>query len=107
MLFLAWFSLPAHAQGAVPFRDRGLGEKAALLTGSLVCSAVYTPVKGLYAGAGTIAGGVVVVMSAGQSSAAGAHIVRRSIEGDWFVRPDHLTGNRPLRFSGPSAVDPP
>jgi len=91
---------PAEGKAGVPFADRGVAGKTALVLGSLCCSAVYTPVKTAYAAGGTVAGGLAFLMSAGQSATAAGRIIDRSTGGDWFVEPDHLTGNQRLRFRG-------
>lgn len=78
--------------------EKGMMEKTALATGSVLCSALYTPAKALYAAGGTLTGSMVYLMSAGQSTTAAGNIISRSTHGDWFVRPSHLSGERHLRF---------
>jgi len=47
---------------------------------------------------------LVFLMSAGQSSTAAGRLMARSTGGDWFVHPDHLTGNRKLVFRATSTT---
>jgi hypothetical protein len=90
----------ATQAGGAPFSERGTLGKTGLVVGSMACTSVYTPVKAAYAAGGAVAGGLVFLMSAGQSSTAGGKMVQKSTGGDWFIHPDHLTGNRPLEFKG-------
>lgn len=78
--------------------EQGLMKKTALVTGSVLCSTLYTPAKALYAAGGTLTGSVVYLMSAGQSTTAASNIISRSTRGDWFVRPSHLSGDQDLHF---------
>ncbi len=84
--------------------EQGVMEKTALVTGSVLCSAIYTPAKALYAAGGTLTGSMVYLMSAGQSTTAASNIITRSTCGDWFIRPSHLSGDRDLRFDATPAV---
>jgi hypothetical protein len=84
----------------VPFSQRGWGSKTLLVTGAALCSVGYTPVKAFYAVGGTFTGGLVYVMSAGQSKTAANEIVEHATYGDWYIHPDHLTKVRPLEFKG-------
>jgi len=99
---LVGIAFPACAKSSVPFQDRDPGSKGLLVAGAILCTAVYTPVKAAYAVGGTVAGGLVFLMSAGQSTTAAARIIDRGTRGDWVVHPDHLTGNRPLHFNAPA-----
>lgn len=99
---------PAEVQAeSLPYADRTTFERTALTTGAVLGSVVYTPAKAVYAAGGTVAGGLVFLMSAGQSSTAATRILDRSARGDWYVHPDHLTGNRGLHFRGETTGPPP
>ena len=84
-----------------PFSEYSPTEKTGLVLGSVLCSAVYTPVKAVYAVGGTLTGGLMFIMSAGQSSRAAGNTIGRSTRGDWVVRPSHLIGTRQLEFRSP------
>lgn len=95
-----------QAQGPIPYAQRSLPQKTALLAGATICSLVYTPMKAVYCVGGALTGGLVYLMSAGQSSMASKQIINRSSHGDWFVYPDHLTQASPVRFSGDGLPPP-
>jgi hypothetical protein len=100
-LVVLFVEAPACAVGArelAPLSEHSAMEKTGLVLGSILCSAAYTPVKAAYAAGGTVTGGLMFIMSAGQSSRAAGNTIGRSTRGDWFVRPSHLTGNRQLQF---------
>ncbi len=89
---------------ASSYVERSPLQQGLLGAGAVGCSVVYTPIKACYAAGGTVGGGLVFLMSAGQSSTAAGRILQRSTRGDWFVHPDHLTGQRRLRFRGSPAL---
>jgi len=107
LLFLGAVAIPneGHGQSRPTYVERTPLQKGLLGAGAVGCSVVYTPIKACYAAGGTVAGGLVFLMSAGQSSTAAGQILQRSTRGDWFVHPDHLTGDRRLRFRGSPALD--
>ena len=104
--FVIGLSIPREslAQGNRTYVERSPLQKGLLDAGAVGASVIYTPIKACYAVGGTIAGGLVFLMSAGQSSTAAGLILQRSTRGDWFVHPDHLTGQRRLRFRGSPAI---
>jgi hypothetical protein len=95
---------PAASQDEATYRGSTPFQQGLIGAGAVGCSLVYTPVKACYAAGGTVAGGLVFLMSAGQSSTAAGKILERSTRGDWFVHPEHLTGQRRLRFRGSPAI---
>lgn len=97
-------SPPGYPRDTVPYMERTPIEQGLIGTGAVGCSIVYTPIKACYAAAGTVGGGLVFLMSAGQSSTAAGKILESSTRGDWFVHPEHLTGQRRLRFRGSPAI---
>lgn len=66
-------------------------------------SILYTPVKVVYAGLGGIIGGLAYVVTAGNDRVAQS-IWGVSLEGDYWVTPAHLEGNKPLHFQGQSTT---
>jgi len=93
--------LVSSASAAGPeFDDSTIGRKAALLTGSALMSALYTPVKAGYFAVSTAAGAFKLVATLGQADESAARLWRRGVGGDWIVHPDVLTGHRELRFFG-------
>jgi len=86
-------ALPAAAQEESAARTTALG------VGSALCTLVYTPAKLLYAGGGVLVTGLAYAFSAGDRDVIDP-IVRASLYGDYVVTPDHLRGEKPLRFTG-------
>jgi len=62
-------------------------------------SILYTPLKVVYAGMGGLVGGLAYVLTAGNEQTAQT-IWDSSLEGDYWVTPQHLKGNEPLNFRG-------
>ncbi|MCK5829197.1 MAG: hypothetical protein KAH20_02740 [Methylococcales bacterium] len=73
------------------------------IAGSGFTSLIYTPLKGAYALLMGVTGGLslMATMPANKSDIS-LDLVNLGIGGDWWVSPDHLRGNRPLHFNGPS-----
>lgn len=106
-LFFAFGPIPEQegwANTQTGYYERSPAEQGFLTAGAVGCSLVYTPIKACYAAGGTVAGGMVFLMSAGQSATAAGKILERSTRGDWYVHPDHLTGQRRLRFRGSTHI---
>ncbi len=62
-------------------------------------SILYMPVKVVYAGVGGLVGGMVYLVTAGNESAAQS-VWDASLKGTYWLTPDHLQGNEPVRFKG-------
>lgn len=111
LILIGWFialgpitEREACANTQTGYYERSPVEQGFLTAGAVGCSLVYTPLKACYAAGGTVAGGMVFLMSAGQSATAAGKILDRSTRGDWYVHPDHLTGQRRLRFRGSTHI---
>ena len=84
---------PARAADTA-WNDAGLG----LL--SVASSLFYSPVKVIYATAGSLTAGLAYALSGGQRDLSKI-LLARSIGGDYVVTPEHLRGDRRLTFVGP------
>lgn len=73
--------------------DAGWGVLAGL------SSLVYFPLKAAFAIGGAIVGGLTYVFSGGDEKAA-KPVWQTSMYGTYLLTPDHLQGNRPIRFLG-------
>jgi hypothetical protein len=73
--------------------DAGWGVLAGL------SSLVYFPLKAAFAIGGGIVGGLTYVFSGGNEKAA-MPVWQTSMYGTYIITPDHLQGNRPVRFLG-------
>jgi hypothetical protein len=60
---------------------------------------LYFPAKLVFALSGSIVGGLAYVFSGGNEQAAKS-IWFTSLYGTYIVTPDHLQGNKPIRFLG-------
>lgn len=89
---------PVVAENSEASDDSSLGLQIA--SGAL--SILYTPVKVVYAGVGGLFGGFVYLVTAGNEPAAQS-VWDASLKGDYWLTPDHLQGNEPVRFKGESA----
>ena len=78
---------------------QGSGSKAALEATSWLLTAPYGAFKAAYAIGGGIVGGIAWVVTGGNKEAANAIWVP-AVTGDYIVRPENLTGERPLHFVG-------
>jgi outer membrane protein OmpA-like peptidoglycan-associated protein len=82
-------STPAES----PATTAGLG------VGSVLASALYAPVKIVYATAGAIVGGVAWIFTGGDSDTA-MSIFQPSMAGDYVITPDHLRDPGSIEFIG-------
>ena len=64
-----------------------------------VSSLVYFPLKAVFAISGGIVGGLTYVFSGGNENAA-KPVWETSMYGTYILTPDHLKGDRPIRFLG-------
>lgn len=71
----------------------GMGAAAAFST------ILYFPLKAAFAIGGGIVGGLAYLFSGGNEQSAKS-IWTTSLLGDYYISPDHLEGNRPIRFLG-------
>lgn len=89
---------PVVAENSGTSDDPSLGLQIA--SGAL--SILYTPVKVVYAGLGGLFGGFVYLLTAGNEPAAQS-VWDASLKGTYWITPDHLQGNEPVRFKGEAA----
>ena len=94
---------PVYTQNQPPV-DQGL-EAGTSLSASYL-NIVYLPAKIVVAFVGGIVGGVAGVLTGGDQRAAYAIWVPL-MGGDYFVRPENLSGERPLAFFGNDYADQP
>ena len=65
---------------------------------------LYFPLKAAFAISGGIVGGLAYVFSGGNENAAKS-IWTTSLYGTYIITPDHLQGNKPIRFLGVADSD--
>lgn len=84
---------------AIAAEGQGSGSKAALEATSWLLTAPYGAFKAAYAIGGSIVGGIAWAVTGGNKEAASAIWVP-ALTGDYIIRPENLTGERPLHFIG-------
>jgi hypothetical protein len=77
----------------------GMGAAAGLST------LLYLPLKAAFAIGGGVVGGLAYAFSGGNENAAKS-IWTTSLYGTYIITPDHLRGDRPIRFLGVPEPDP-
>jgi hypothetical protein len=94
LLVVLWLAaMPAAASAEGQSMEAGYGAASAL------CSLVYSPVKIVYAGVGSLVSGFAWVLSGGDNAVA-KPILTASLRGDYVVTPAHLRGDRSIVFIG-------
>jgi hypothetical protein len=74
-------------------------ESAAVGAGAAVCSLVYSPVKLVFAGLGTVVSGLAYLMT-GFDDEVARPIFYSAVRGDYVITPAHLEGRRVVEFVG-------
>lgn len=79
--------------------EGGTASSAGMQAASVLTTLVYFPLKAAFAIGGGIVGGLAYAFSGGNEQAAKS-IWDTSLYGTYLITPDHLQGNRPIRFLG-------
>ena len=79
--------------------EGGSASSAGMGAASAVATFLYFPFKAAFAICGAIVGGLAYAFSGGNEQAAKS-IWDTSLRGTYYISPDHLQGNRPIRFLG-------
>ena len=79
--------------------EGGSASSAGMQAASAVSTIFYFPLKAAFAIGGGIVGGLAYAFSGGNEQAAKS-IWDTSLRGTYYISPDHLQGNRPIRFLG-------
>ena len=75
------------------------GEGVGYGVGSALLSVLYGPAKVVYAGLGSVVGGLAWAVTGGDTEGS-TPIFEPAPHGDYVVTPEHLKGDRPLEFVG-------
>lgn len=86
---------PTTSQALEPGSGRAIG----LGLGAAASNLLYIPAKILYAGTGTLVGGLAWAFTGGDAAVSDS-IFTASWMGDYVLVEDHLTGKRPIEFVG-------
>ena len=98
LVVAAGMQAPAQAE-----EERGTWAEAGIGVGAMLANVLYMPAKLVYAGLGTITGGLTYALTGGSYDTAESVWVA-SLGGNYVVTPDMLTGERSIEFSGTPAV---
>lgn len=79
--------------------EGGSASSAGMQAAAGFSTLLYLPLKAAFAISGGIVGGLAYVFSGGNEQAAKS-IWTTSLYGTYILTPDHLQGNRPIRFLG-------
>lgn len=82
-------------------REQGSASGAGLQVASVLITIPYFAAKGTFALLGAISGGLTYVFS-GLDSDAAKKVWVTSMYGTYIITPEHLTGDKPVRFLGVS-----
>jgi hypothetical protein len=93
---------PAWSQSPSAEAQQGTYSGAGMGAASAVATILYFPFKAAFAIGGGIVGGLAYVFS-GFSEPTAKSIWVPSILGDYAIFPEHLSGDRPIRFLGVAA----
>jgi hypothetical protein len=94
--------VPAWSQSSSTDAQQGTYSGAGMGAASAAATILYFPFKAAFAIGGGIVGGLAYVFS-GFSESTAKSIWVPSILGDYGITPEHLSGDRPIRFLGVAA----
>ena len=94
----AWSQTSANSPTSVS-TEGGDTSSAGMQVAAGASTLLYFPLKAAFAIGGGIVGGLAYVFSGGNENAAKS-IWTTSLYGTYIITPDHLQGNRPIRFLG-------
>jgi len=94
----AW-SQESTAPSSSQSTEGGTASSAGMQAAAGVSTLLYLPLKLAFAIGGGIVGGLAYAFSGGNEHAAKS-IWDTSLYGTYIITPDHLQGNRPIRFLG-------
>jgi len=100
LVFCMFITVPVGlAQEAEPSEEGGTANEAALGVGSFLLTIPYGATKIAFAIVGGVVGGLAWVCTGGDNETAKS-VWTTSAYGTYIVTPDHLKGNKPVRFLG-------
>lgn len=102
MAYCSMFVAPAWSQSSSADTQQGTASGAGMGAASAAATILYFPFKAAFAVGGGIVGGLAYVFS-GFSEPTAKSIWVPSVYGTYLITPEHLSGDRPVRFLGVSA----
>ena len=102
LTFFSMITVPAWSQSSTSDSQQGTASGAGMGAASAVSTILYFPFKAAFAIGGGIVGGFAYVFS-GFSEETAKNIWIPSMYGTYIITPEHLTGDRSVRFLGVAA----
>lgn len=102
LAFCSMVVTPAWSQSASADTQQGTAAGSGMGAASAAATILYFPVKAAFALGGGIVGGLAYVFS-GFSEQTAKNIWIPSMYGTYVITPEHLSGDRPVRFLGVAA----
>ena len=99
----AWSQEPV-APASSDSTEGGSASSAGMGAAAGLSTLLYLPLKAAFAIGGGVVGGLAYAFSGGNETAAKS-IWTTSMYGTYIITPDHLRGDRPIRFLGVSEPD--
>ncbi len=100
--FCSLITVPAWSQSSASDQQQGTAAGAGMGAASAVSTILYFPFKAAFAIGGGIVGGLAYAFSGGSEQTA-KNIWIPSMYGTYVITPEHLNGERPVRFFGVAA----
>lgn len=100
--FCSMITVPAWSQSSASDQQQGTAAGAGMGAASAVLTVLYFPFKAAFAIGGGIVGGLAYAFSGGSEQTA-KNIWIPSMYGTYVITPEHLDGERPVRFFGVAA----
>lgn len=102
LAFCTMITVPAWSQSSASDTQQGTASGAGMQAASAVATILYFPLKAAFAIGGGIVGGLAYAFSGGSEQTA-KNIWIPSMYGTYVITPEHLTGDRAVRFLGVAA----
>ena len=102
LTFFSMITVPAWSQPSSADTQQGTASGAGMQAASAVATILYFPLKAAFAIGGGIVGGLAYAFSGGSEQTAKS-IWIPSMYGTYVITPEHLTGDRAVRFLGVAA----
>lgn len=99
MTYCSMLVSPAWSQSSPPDTLQGTAEGAGMGAASAAATILYFPFKAAFALGGGIVGGLAYLFS-GLNETTAKSIWIPSVYGTYVITPEHLIGERPVRFLG-------
>jgi len=105
LAFFSMVTVPAWSQGSSTDTQQGTTSGAGIQVASVLSTILYFPFKAAFALGGGLVGCLTYAFTGGNESAAKS-VWETSVYGTYLITPEHLSGDKPVRFLGvPASTD--